>query len=114
MTNTPIERACRAVAEALNKLDSDAKSPWDEEDTKLLVRAVLQAIREPSEAMLRAAVGDRPLTYQDGGRSDMEMWADRWRDMVDILLAEVDRPADPPSPELLAFLDSIAVKRTKP
>lgn len=98
---TPIERASRALASShyaarFGKpsddphvvMNVDARWP----DFEVTVRAVLQAIREPSEAMKTGAEFSE-LTMSYGGENSFEYLseenaADVWRGMVDAALAE--------------------------
>lgn len=79
---TPIERACRALAE-LHGRDPDEpvlltdRRLWQEFEPQ--VRAVIAAIREPSDAMAGAWLGS--------GRESVTAERD-WQVMIDALLEE--------------------------
>lgn len=77
---TPIERAARALVDNY-PLDS-GESPLDWQEAVPIVRAVLTAIREPSEAMLKAA---EVVDFIGPGENDQ---AGEWQAMIDALLAE--------------------------
>lgn len=93
---TPVERAARAVKAELRKQDvlwEDGEAPGQlmmqtgsVADLDAVIRAVMQAIREPSEAMVRASVAAV-------GRSDpliAELVAPKsWQAMIDAALSEV-------------------------
>ncbi len=84
MDLTPLERAERAI---LPLLTDEMNMPFDESDVgkvpmaREIVRAVLTAIREPSEAMLNAA-GDKEAINPRATAGHM------WRAMIDALLED--------------------------
>ena len=76
---TPLERAARALVDNY-PLDS-GEEPLDWQDVLSVVRAVLTAIREPSEAMREAAWDSEcihPSAMPDGA----------WQAMINAALAE--------------------------
>jgi hypothetical protein len=119
---TPIERAARAMCDArredglpilnadpdfgeypLTRAGTDDLCPFTEDDVLTLVRAIIEAIREPSEQMT-AKVEFHELTYSRGGEDSFDYLsadnaADVWRKMVDAMLgstgADVAEPRKP-------------------
>lgn len=82
-----IERAARALYEADFRDEMD-KDYFAENGTyKDYVHAVLQAIREPSEAMADAG-GNYLSDVTDAGMLAELIASDVWRDMIDAILAE--------------------------
>lgn len=80
---TPLERAARALVDNY-PLDS-GESPLSWQDVLPVVRAVIKAIREPSEAMKRIG------TAVTRGAGDDKYWADgvgAYEAMIDALLEE--------------------------
>lgn len=83
---TPLERAAKALEEALRepvnrmwaKPDSEGIEPGDYLSA---ARAVLTAIREPSEGMVRA-------NSDHWERGDDPSIAERWQVMIDAALSE--------------------------
>jgi len=96
---TPIERACIAVIDSLREqgdLMADCGDPeWAQVDgafrVEPVVRAVLKAIREPSEAMHKAA-DDRAHSmwwFRDAAAGDPERQMEgAWHRMIDAALQE--------------------------
>jgi hypothetical protein len=90
---TPLELASAAIIEALREqgdLMDDCGAPeWAQVDgafrVEPLARAVLAAIREPSEAMIDAARNAKFPVYRDGKDHST---VPRWQAMVDAALAE--------------------------
>lgn len=84
---TIIERAARAVAE---KLNADAMAmPGKRATDADVVRAVLQAIREPSEGMVEAAEDTREPCESGGYYSeDLPSPDIVWKAMIDAALEE--------------------------
>lgn len=84
---TPIERAARALCSLDGNPENatmDGKSLW--QDYLPEVRAVLAAIREPSEAALRA--GEEIIDeYSPGTPVDLA-----WKAMIDAVLADNSIP----------------------
>lgn len=86
---TLIERAAQAAYEAAYKARWGGSGCWDveSESTKAMARiqarAVLEAIREPTEAMIEAARVIRPMC--DDPPTSAE---DYWDAMIDAALAE--------------------------
>lgn len=76
---TPIERATAAVLESIDI--TDGLTPQAAEK---YVRAALAAVREPTGDMMVAAL-NIPDAVRPGGALGVEM--DRWRAMIDQLLA---------------------------
>ena len=98
---TPIERAARALA----KIDyPDQPQSWHDGAWREWVepaRAVIEAIREPSEGMVEAVVEEPTHLYGQGGRDEQYQrdmcaavaaerfaLANRWGHMIDALLEE--------------------------
>lgn len=97
MTMTPIERACIAVIDNLREqgdLMPDCGDPeWAQVDgafrVEPVVRAVLEAIREPSAGMLESAGEEERWDGKYRSSPENEAAADAiWRTMVDTALAE--------------------------
>jgi len=86
---TPIEQAARALVGSY-PLDS-GETPLDWQDVVPVVRAVLTALREPSEAMVRAADVDGAMeaSYPDSDGS-FATGGERlvWQAMIDAALEE--------------------------
>jgi hypothetical protein len=101
---TPIERAARAMCAVsgrhgfpilnadpdfgdypLTEEGTDDMNPFTESDVVALVRAVLEAIREPSAAM--TAAGDDTQTDYEAGLTDLAA-VKVWPAMIDAALAE--------------------------
>lgn len=95
MTETPLRRAARAVQVELDRLGLPADGEeWDRDDYASIARAVFQAIREPSEAMIEAWF-DADLELPEG--VSFEAPADivdryhaisDWKAMIDAAIAE--------------------------
>ena len=79
MTDTPLHRAARALMKSQSGVD-DFDALDDEMQASLLddVRAVVQALWEPSDAMIAAAQDNVTINHP----------ADVWPAMVDAALAE--------------------------
>lgn len=78
---TPLERAARALYQRLGTEIADPENLGEDERWPEFVddaRAVLQAIREPSDAMLDAAGKADPLECRSG----------EWRAMIDAAMEE--------------------------
>ena len=76
---TPIERAARALGEAIGQhIDPDCDYDAVVENG---VRAVIAAIREPSEGMIDAMYDE----YEGGGKGSLR---DCWFEGIDTLLKE--------------------------
>lgn len=75
---------------------SDRVSNWPE-----VMRAALQAIREPSAAMLDAGYGDTKGDPDQTGRPDNPLPDDAWPRMIDAILNEAapQHPAPQPPPD---------------
>jgi len=73
---TPLERAARAMA------DNQESHELNWEGYVHCVRAVMRSIREPSEAMMKAAEG---VNFISPGENDS---AAEWRAMIDAMLEE--------------------------
>ena len=71
MRNTIMKRARRAIIDCGVHLDT--------EERECIVRAVLEAMREPTDDMLTAAAG---LTEGEGGPTET------WQAMIDAALAD--------------------------
>lgn len=74
MEMSPLERAARAVLDTIFVVEEDSGPTIDNPEE--VVRAVLQAIREPSEGML------------EGFGIHKSRMRQNWQDMVDAALAE--------------------------
>lgn len=94
---TPIERGARALALSQSGVDEwDALDEAFQENIKDHVRAVLQAVREPSKTMLDKGIdaaeevedwtSDSFQTYRVDSASDMPLPV--WRAMIDAALSE--------------------------
>lgn len=83
---TPLERAARALAQSLHERHPGDCFPWemmhDEEKANMLkdARAVLEAIREPSEGMQTAGYGEC--------HHPNDIPEHIWQAMIDAALAE--------------------------
>ena len=80
---TPIERACRALCELDGHppgITMDGKPLWM--DYLPEVRAVIAAIREPSEAMEWGRAADRDVVGYDAPPGVV------WQEMIDALMEE--------------------------
>ena len=99
MTMTPIERACIAVIDNLSEqggLIADCGDPeWAQVDgafrVEPVVRAVLAAVREPSEAMHKAAEDPKHSMwwFREAAAGDPEMHREgAWHRMIDAALQE--------------------------
>ena len=78
-----IERAAKALAQAQSGVDVyDALDEGMQETLKENARAVLEAVREPSEGMARAMLANVP----EG--SDPGAFGAAWYGMIDAALAE--------------------------
>lgn len=76
---TPLQRAAGAAHEALCRAHVSAYLDMPDDTAEVVVRAVLLAIREPSEAMVEAAnIADR----------GMMPWAQQYQAMIDAALSE--------------------------
>lgn len=99
---SPIERAARAIETEFKQQAGDHGFfvPRDESDEGVIlfdgridptgiVRAVLIAIREPSEGMVRASAREAPqeVWLEDQGEADGEVRA-VWKNMIDTALSE--------------------------
>lgn len=92
---TPMERACRALAQLQGRdpdepvLLSGDRKLWQEFEPQ--VRAVLEAIRVPSGAMLTPRVFSQ-FTYDADGIDneylDCDQMGECWSSMIDALLEE--------------------------
>lgn len=92
---TPLERAARAMLDSnrihngllpdaeLNDMTVQARADYLRQ-----ARAVIEAIREPSEAMLGAADYVMPGVTQDTARANEQAAWKIYRRMIDALLAE--------------------------
>jgi hypothetical protein len=92
---TPLEKAARALAKVQSGTDEwDAYDQAFQETLIEAVRAVLQAIREPSEVMVEAgAVDVYSQTYADHMESevredDRRIAQNVWCEMIDAALTE--------------------------
>lgn len=88
MSDPVLESAAQAIRDELSSdgvffTRDDGVGPYEcyegALDTTALARTVLQAIRDPSDAMLTAAAG---LTEGEGGPTEM------WQTMIDAALAD--------------------------
>ena len=79
---TPLERAAQALVGARIN-EPGYNGDWDEDDV-ILVRAVLNAIREPSEAMLNAGAQKDQWVQGEGQDPQPEVYTA----MIDAALAE--------------------------
>jgi hypothetical protein len=100
---TPLERAARAMADALAN-DSETDAWMDAEDDprefridgtvnlEVAARAVLAAIREPSEGMRQAgeSIGDEECIPTNDGYAQLSADGETkiWQAMIDAMLAE--------------------------
>jgi len=82
---TPLERAARALVD--NYPLDGGESPLAWQEVLPVARAVIVAIREPSEGMLEAAYRDLNLSREDADTPDVEITR-AWRAMIDALLEE--------------------------
>ena len=83
---TPLERAASALQTAWDGGEAEGLPPiaFSETEARYLARAVLQAIREPSEGMLEAGKEDSGI---DGYVNDF--WPIvPWQAMIDAALSE--------------------------
>lgn len=84
-----LEAAARAIYDADPQLGPNGPVPWDQQHTPLRAvciaqaRAAIEAIRTPSQAMIRAG-GAEGYAYP-GGATD---FAAVWTAMIDTLLAD--------------------------
>jgi hypothetical protein len=84
---TPLEKAARALAKVQSGTDEwDAYDQAFQETLIEAVRAVLQAIREPSEGMIEAALLRE--TEWDTDSIRRECHANAWVTMIDAALTE--------------------------
>lgn len=91
MIDTMLEKAARAAYDAspmkrLAGVDPFSSDPSGQTFAYAVVRAVLTAIRDPNEAMVKAAMGTRRY---DMAIIDCEHDADMvWESVIDAILAE--------------------------
>lgn len=78
---TPLERAARAAHEALSRANVIAYLDMPEETANIIARAVVEAIREPSEKMI-----DDIRNSEYGGIQGVS--ADIFKVMIDTALEE--------------------------
>lgn len=87
---TPLEKAARALLAS----ESNGEKQWDELDAITRgaflrdARAVLQALREPSEGMVAAADNSDALRWSAPGGLDFADWRKAWTFMIDAALSE--------------------------
>lgn len=93
---TPMERAAEALRGAVYE-DDRVSDQMHQEAAKAAVRAVLAAIREPSDAVRRAMRDTVPVDGHEwehmereelGNGLVLDPAADHWRGMIDALLKE--------------------------
>jgi hypothetical protein len=91
---TPLERAARAVREEAGAYAHPSGGFMteggivDEQHFRDIVRAVLQAIREPSEGMERAGYGNSKGDPDNAGVIDNPAPIMAWQAMIDAALEE--------------------------
>lgn len=84
MSDTIIERAAKALAKAQSGVDVyDALDEGMQDTLRENVRAVVEAMREPSERMAKAGAADMP-----GNTTPPHVAETAWQAMIDAALAE--------------------------
>ena len=88
MSMTPIERATKAVEDALiGHVDPTSHAMSEYGIAKMIVPIVLTALREPSEGMVREGVLSTVEVWDDDRDAERELTTE-WQAMIDAALAE--------------------------
>lgn len=103
-----LERCARALQDTWNSIEGLPPIDFLPHESEYLVRAVLQALREPDEAMLAAAKPEPTHLYGEGNRGadyqaqmkvavsiDRQVARQIWQAMIDAALSPSDQSAIP-------------------
>jgi hypothetical protein len=86
-----VERVKAAIAEKMAPA-IDARAPYAKVMFDMAARAAIEAMREPTEAMLAALIKNRPSAMAQDMGLEEQQYADEWREMhstmIDAALAE--------------------------